>query len=451
LTAARLARGFLFKKYFMKTFNGKKAFYVLLSGQTISLLGSGLTRFALMIWAYQTDGSATSMVLLGFFSCLTFILASPLAGVVVDRISRKWVMFIADLLSGLVTASLLILFHTGHMQLWHLYFAEGLSGFFEAFQSPSFFSAMSLMIPKEEYTRSNAILGMTKSAVQIATPTLASLILTAGDLGTVMTIDLITLIFGLLSVVLIQINTPQKSAAGREAKGNFWHEMQFGFRYIFSRPGLRGILLTFVGINIAAGFTYMSILSPMILTRTHGDKVTLGVVQTFMGFGGIAGGLILALRKSSAKKAQIFAWATMLSFSVCDPLTAASRSLWSWAASGFLSELTIPFLVSPYYSLWQEHVPPDVQGRVFATREMLQQGPVPIGYLLGGLMADHVFEPMFMHPTALSWLVGFGPGAGMSAMFLITGFLGGLTGLISVLNPAIRKLDDPSPVKECTE
>jgi hypothetical protein len=112
--------------------------------------------------------------------------------------------------------------------------------------------------------------------------------------------------------------------------------------------------------------------------------------------------------------------------------------------AGFLSEFSIPFMVSPFYTLWQEHVPADVQGRVFSVREMLITLPTPIGTLLGGLAADHLFEPAFLQPNFLSPLVGVGKGAGMSAMFLLTGFFGALTGLVGVLLPAVRRLDEVS-------
>jgi DHA3 family macrolide efflux protein-like MFS transporter len=114
----------------------------------------------------------------------------------------------------------------------------------------------------------------------------------------------------------------------------------------------------------------------------------------------------------------------------------------TWSLSGFLSEFSIPFIVSPYYSIWQEKVPEDVQGRVFAVREMIQTAPSPLGYLAGGLLADHVFEPLFLQKTILTPLVGLGPGSGMSAMFLITGLFGSLSGLIGLLKPCVRQLDD---------
>jgi hypothetical protein len=116
-----------------------------------------------------------------------------------------------------------------------------------------------------------------------------------------------------------------------------------------------------------------------------------------------------------------------------------------WSIAGFLADFSIPFIVSPYYALWQEAVPPDVQGRVFATREMVQVTAQPFGFLAAGFLADRVFEPAMFDGGALAgslgWLVGTGPGAGMAAMFLCTSLCGALTGLLGWLSPAIRRLD----------
>lgn len=425
----------------LKLLTYKKAFYSLWAGQSLSLLGSGLTRFALMVWAYQNNGSVTDMVLLGFFSALAFMVCSPFAGVVVDRVNRKWIMFLADFASGIVTLLLLVLTLSGKLSFWQLYMAEGLSGAFEAFQSPAFFSSVSLLMPRTEYTRSNALIGLAKSFMQVLAPALSSVILTLGGLDLVMKIDLLTLLPGLLAVLLIDLPIPEHSAEGQKAKGDFWHEFRFGFGYIFSQPGLRIITIVFMGINLFAGLTYMSIIPPMILTHTGGDKLALGTVQTVMGVGGILGGLILTLWRSPKKKVALFAWTTALSFLVCDTLMALSRNVWSWSLSGFLAEVTIPFMVSPFYSIWQERVPTDVQGRVFSVREMLLSLPNPIGFLLGGLLADHVFEPYFAAPNLFSPMLGWGPGVGMSAMFLASAVLGSLIGWLGVFHPDARKLD----------
>lgn len=428
----------------MKSFapTGKNAFNLLWAGQAVSLLGTGLTRFAVMIWAYQIEGSATALALLGFFACITFVAVSPFAGVLVDRWDRRKVMFLADLGAGAMTGLLLALNLSGRLELWHLYLAEGLAGAFEAFQEPAFSAAISLLVPKEDYTRSNGLLGLGKSAARVLAPALSGLLMQAGGLNSVMTVDLATMGLALGGLALVRIPAPQRTPAGQQAQGSLWHEMRFGFGYIFTRPGLRGILLTFFMINLFATLTYFAVLSPMILARTGGDEMALGVVRTVMGLGGICGGLFISLRRAPWQKTRVFLWSTLLSFLICDFMTAVSRSAWGWSLAGFVSELTIPFIVSPYYALWQEHVPADVQGRVFSTREMVQISSQPAGYLLGGVLADRLFEPLFRVSGPLTWLIGSGPGAGMAAMFLMTSLLGGLTGLVGLLSPSIRRLDD---------
>ncbi|MBN1877683.1 MAG: MFS transporter [Anaerolineae bacterium] len=430
---------------YAKTSNSWTSFRVLWAGQSISLLGTGMTRFAVLIWAYEEAGSVTALAMLGFFSCLTFILVSPFAGVLVDRWERRRVMLLSDFGAGLMTALLLGLNMTGHLQVWHLYLAQGISGVCEAFQHPAFSAAISLVVPKDAYTRANGLLGLGKSAARVFAPSLASVVQRVLGLNAVMLADLATLGLAMTGLLLIRIPKPSPSAEGHRAAGTFWHEVRFGFSYILHRPGLPGLLFTFFLVNLFGTLTYFAVLSPMILSRTGGDEVALGVVQTLMRIGGVAGGVLISLWGGAKHKARVYLISTMLSFLFCDFMTATSKSVLGWSVAGFLSELTIPFIVSPYYALWQELVPPDVQGRVFASREMVQMASQPVGYLLGGLLADRLFEPALANGGALvgtlGWLVGVGPGAGMAAMFLGTSLFGGLTGALGLLSPSIRKLD----------
>jgi MFS family permease len=430
-------------KHFEQT--GWNAFRVLWAGQAVSLLGTGMTRFAVLIWAYQKEGTATTLAMLGFFTCITYVLASPFAGVLVDRWDRRKVMFFADLGAGMMTAVLLLLYTAGRLEIWHLYLAEGLAGAFEAFQEPAFSATVSLLVPKDAYTRSNGLLGLGKSAARVFAPALAGLLQQFGDLSVVMAADLGTMALAMAGLLLVRIPPPPASAEGRQASGSFWHEMRFGVTYILRRPGLSGLLFTFFMINLFATITYFAVLSPMILARSEGDDVSLGIVRTMMGIGGVAGGLLISFWKGPKHKVRMYLVSTMLSFLICDFLTAISRSAVGWSIAGFLAELSIPFIVSPYFALWQEIVPPDVQGRVFSTREMFQVTSQPFGYLAGGLLADRLFEPALVSggffAEIAGALVGAGPGAGMAAMFLCTSLLGCLTGLLGLLVPAIRNLD----------
>ena len=114
-----------------------RTFLIIWAGQLVSLLGTGMTRFALLIWAWQQKSEATTLALLGFFSYGAYVVVSPFAGVIVDRLDRRLVMILADLGAGLTTVGLLLLFSTGNLHIWHLYLAQVVASVCEAFQVPA--------------------------------------------------------------------------------------------------------------------------------------------------------------------------------------------------------------------------------------------------------------------------------------------------------------------------
>ena len=267
----------------------KRAFGVLWAGQSVSLLGTAMTRFAVLLWAYQQAGTATALALLGFFVTTAFVVASPIAGVLVDRWDRRKVMAFADLGAGCMTALLLLLYLQGGLRIWHLYLAQGVAGALEAFQDPAFSASVSLLVPKERYTPANSLLGLGRSASRIFAPALAGVLMQTGGLEWVMAVDLGTLALALIGLLCIRIPAPPRSIEGAAATGKLGRELRFGFGYIFHRPGLRGVLLIFFLINVFATLTYFGVMAPMILARTGGDAVGLGVVQAVMGVGGVVG------------------------------------------------------------------------------------------------------------------------------------------------------------------
>src|SRR5690348_8203383 len=91
---------------------GMFAFTVVWIGQLISMLGTGMTRFALGIWAWDKTGQATPLALVALASFGPGVILSPIAGALVDRWNRKLVMILSDLAAGLSTIALFILFAT---------------------------------------------------------------------------------------------------------------------------------------------------------------------------------------------------------------------------------------------------------------------------------------------------------------------------------------------------
>ncbi|MCP4418354.1 MAG: MFS transporter [Chloroflexi bacterium] len=167
-----------------------RTFLTIWFGQLVSRLGTAVTRFALIIWAYEQTDSVTAVALLGFCAFVPMILVSPFAGVWVDRLDRRKIMLLADAGAGATTLILLILFTTGQLQFWHLYIIEALSGLFEAFQGPAYTALTSQLLPKEEYTRASGLCSIAADGGGLIAPFLAGFLLVKTGIASVMIIDL---------------------------------------------------------------------------------------------------------------------------------------------------------------------------------------------------------------------------------------------------------------------
>jgi MFS transporter, DHA3 family, macrolide efflux protein len=431
-------------------FQGMGTFVWLWLGQFISIFGTAMTRFAVTIWAYEQTGQVTTLALMGFFNSGAYVLFSPLAGVLTDRWPRKWVIVVADIAAGLVTLGLLGLYISGQMQIWHLYVAGVLSNALGAFQEPAFSASVSVLVPKAQLTRANAMLSLAYDGSQMFAPMLAGMLLLLIGIRGIMMVDVTTCLIAVGLVLVNRIPQPTLSAEGLAARGHWLHELTFGMRYIRRHTGLLGILVIFSVMNLFTALTYFGVLPAMILARSGNSEIALGAVQSVLGVGGVVGGLLLSLWGGPKKRLPGFLLATAGSFLLGDFLFAIGQSLPVWLMAAFLSAIFIPFIIGCYEAIWQACVPHDVQGRVLAAKNMVQVGSMPLGYLLAGYLADHVFEPAMASGGSLAGvfgpLVGTGPGAGMGLMFVCTCILGLLTGLSGFLIPAVRRVEEDADV-----
>ena len=131
-----------------------------------------------------------------------------------------------------------------------------------------------------------------------------------------------------------------------------------------------------------------------------------------------------------------------ISFLAGDLVMGLGQNAVFWSFAAVAASLPIPFIVTGQNVIFYEMTPTEIQGKVFAVRNAIQFCTIPIGILLGGILADYVFEPFMQTETAAAIfgrLVGSGAGSGMAVMFLCTGVLGFT---ISVFACRRRELDE---------
>lgn len=434
-----------------KQFTGMRAFTVVAIGQAISLLGSGMTRFAIIYWAWQISGRATVLALAGFFSFGPVVLISPIAGALVDRLNRKLVMMLSDLAAGLATIALLVLYVTGNLQIWHLYVLGAFEGIFQAFQWPAFSAAISTMLPKEQYARANGMLELARAGSGILSPVLAGTLIGIIGIPGIMIIDIVTFSAAVGSLLLISVPQPKVTEEGAASRGSIWKESLYGFKYILQRPSLFWLQMVFFFINLTSAFGY-TVLAAMILARTGNNAAVLGSVQSAGAVGGVIGGLLLSTWGGPKRRIHGVLLGMTLGSLFGELLMGVGHSVAIWALASFFGSLIIPVLNGSNQAIWQAKVAPDLQGRVFSVRRWIAQITAPIGMLLAGPMADFVFEPA-MAPGGklgplLGGFLGSGPGAGMALMLVIAGGLGILIGLGGYLFPLIRDVEEILPDHE---
>jgi len=427
---------------------GMRAFIIVWFGQLVSLLGTGMTQFAITIFAWEITGKATALALVGFFAFGPTVLLSPVAGAIVDRANRKLVMMLSDLVSALMTGVILLLFLAGKLQIWHLYIAGGLSGAFQAFQFPAYSAAMTMMLPKDHYARASGMLSIAESASGIVAPILAGALIALIGIGGILAIDLVTFFVAILALVVVHIPQPGQTEAGRQGRGALWQESLFGFRYILDRPSLLGLQLVFFAINFIAMLS-MTLLAPMLLARTGNNEMILGSVQSALGFGGLAGGLLLSIWGGFRRRVHGVLGGMALSSLLGSTLLGLGQALPLWVVGAFFTSFFIPIINGSNHPIWQAKVAPDVQGRVFAARRLIAQITAPLAMLIAGPLADQVFEPFMASGAALAqqagWLVGSGPGAGMGLIFIFSGLAGAVAALLGYVFPAVREAEERLP------
>ena len=425
-------------------FSGLRDFLILWGSQAVSTLGTAMTSFALIIWVYKQKGTASSITVLSICSLVPSILFSFVAGTLADRWDKKRIMLLADLLAAVGTMTVLVLYTTNNLQIWHLYVINFLLSFMNAFQGPASYVATTMLAPEEQYVRVSGLSALSRSIVTILAPAFGSALLAFGDLKLVLLIDLATFAVAFV-ILLFFIKIPKIISTNDEIKESFIKSCSAGINFLREHSALLRIILFFAFINFIAKMGGYGMLPALILGRTNGDQVSLGIVEAAVGIGTLAGSVLVTLMKPAGSRTKIIFFACGISFLLGDFLWSFQRTLPLWIFSAFACNAPLPFLDANLTAIMRTKIPVEMQGRVFSARDTIQYSTIPIGLFLGGLFADHVFEP-FMTTTSpvqqmLTFVFGSGKGSGIAVMFFIVGIVGTISSFMCLKNPIYKNLD----------
>ena len=409
-------------------------------GQVVSLMGSGLTGFALGVWVYQRTGSITQFALIAICSRLPGIAIAPIAGALIDRWDRRRTMIYSDIVAGLTILTIALLYFEGRLEVWHIALTMTVNSTLSAFQWPAYSAATTMLVPKRHFGRAAGMVQTGEALGQIVSPALGGALLVSLGLTAIFLLDFVTFFFSIATLFLVRIPAPPNK--DQEIKQSLRNEVAYGWRYITSRPGLLALLFFFAATNFLSGFIFV-LTTPLVLSFS--TPSVLGTVLSIGGSGMLIGGLVMAAWGGPRRRINGVLGFTLLGgFSFILAGLRPSAVLITFAAFFFF--FTIPFVGGSAQAIWQTKVSPEIQGRVFAVRRMIAWSSIPLSYLVAGPLAQYVFEPMLLEGGLLAGSVGHftgtGPGRGIGFLFVI---LGGLTLLIVACGyfyPRLRLLED---------
>lgn len=422
-----------------------KMFIIIWAGQLVSLIGSGLTGFALGVWVFLETGSVTPLALIALFSTVPHLVVAPFSGVLVDRWDRRKALIMSDSGSAVCTFVIAVLLYTETLEVWHICVTSLVSSCFSTFQWPAYSAATTLLVPKRHLARAAGLVQTAHSASGILAPVIAGVLIVTIQIWGVLIIDFATFLFALVTLLVVRIPRPQLTAEGQAGKGSFLREAAFGWSYIRTRPGLLALLFFFAGVNLS--FASLNVLYvPMVLSFE--SPAVLGILESVGGVGMLFGGLTLGVWGGPARRVNgVIGFGLLIGAAII--FLGVRPDVLLIAGASFSVFFALPLLNGCSQAIWQVKTAPDIQGRVFSIRRAIAWSTAPVSYLLVGPLADSVFEPVMtaegIMAESVGQIIGVGPGRGIGLMFVIMGVLIMLVAAICFLYPRLRLVEDELP------
>lgn len=398
--------------------------------QSLSALGSSMTSYALVLWLYLRGGSALGTALLSVCSYAPYVIMSIFAGALSDRWNKKRTMLVCDLLAAVSTVVVFLLIKADTLNAWHLYILNALNGLMNTIQQPASEVAASLLIPKDYYQKTSGLRSFSQSLNSILTPILATALFAFAGIDAVIAVDLITFVFAFLTLLFF-IKIPGKSGPEQKTEKLLTAARQ-GIAWLRKNPLILTLILYLACINLVASM-YNAALPAMILSKPNGGEAVLGIVNTGVGIATMAGSVLVTFLPVPKNRVKVISLTLLLSMSSENFLLAYGKTPLVWCVGAVLGWLFIPLMNANLDVIFRNSIPLDMQGRVYSCRNTLQFFTIPIGFLMGGLLVDKVFEPLMDAQPASSLLVSlFGgtKGSGAAMLFSIIGIVGVIVCLI---------------------
>jgi surfactin synthase thioesterase subunit/MFS family permease len=411
-------------------------FFTVAIGQLISLIGTGLTTFALSVWVYQQTRSITYYAFIMVCAILPAIVVIPFGGAVADRFDRRKIMLACDSASGVISATIATLLAIHALHLWEVYILASLASITVAFQQPAYLAAVTQLTPKRYYGRANGLVELGTGTGAMLAPLMGGLLAALIGLSGVVYIDMATFLIAVTATLLVRF----PNSLWRKREEPFLKEVLGGWRYVWKRRGLVSLVLFTTGANYVFAITDV-LVTPLVLSL--GNVGILGLVLAANGAGVVAGSLVMGIWGGTRRRVNgIIAANLLLGFS-CAVIGLRANALFPILGL-FGTGFAVAIINAHWLSLIQNKVGMELQGRVVSVNLMLVMAMVPLGFITASPLANGVFTPIANGQGAflVHLLLGTGPERGVGLLLVLAGLLIVVWAIAAYQYRPIRHLED---------
>jgi MFS family permease len=376
-------------------------FRLFFGGQSISLIGTWMTRVATSWLVYRLTKSSLLLGTVGFAGQIPTFLLAPLAGVMVDRIDRRKVLVWTQALAMVQSLALAALTLSNRISISEVVALSIFQGIINAFDMPARQSFMIRMVEdRADLSNAIAINSSMVNTARLVGPSLAGLLIAATNEGWCFLIDGVSYIAVIASLLMMHV----RHEAPQHAGATLLEQMRQGWVYVSGSVPIRSILLLFSVVSLM-GWPFMVLMPVFAAQVLHGGPHTLGFLMGAVGVGSLVSALSLVVRKSVRGLLRIIPIGATL-FGIGLVAFGLSRSLWLSLPLMFLTGFGMMQGLTSSNTILQTLVDEQMRGRVMSYYTMAFVGMAPFGSLLAGTLAQAIGAPRTVIISGVACVLG---------------------------------------------
>jgi MFS family permease len=385
----------------------QRNFACLWIGQVVSLIGDWVLFIALPFSIYTLTGSTLATGVMFILQTIPSLCLGSLAGVFVDRWSRKYTMLITNVIQACVLMLLLLV--RSPQWIWVVYVFAFIENTVSQFFIPAKTAIIPQLVDEAHLLAANSLNSTSQELTRLVGPLIGGLLFGLFGLKSVIIVDAFSFLFAaaLISlIVLPRVAAPEKKAASSSASAsrrNIWHELRDGLSLMKKQRMVAAIFLV-IGIAMIGEGLIDVLLPGYVKTVLRGDALVLGWLMSAQAIGGIAGSLLLVRVSKLISPARLIPvcgliFGGLLVVIALVPVLAIVLPLIT-----IIGISVIGFFVSQI-TLLQTSVPNEYQGRIFGAFNTLQAITMLLGMMLASGLADKIgIVPMILVDAACNLL-----------------------------------------------